>query len=155
MKQGWIILASLISVVGASLIGLRSCQRTGWERTLLGSFPGFEYTGNITNMPVSTLHIPSHGRLEVYELESQLGPLLVHRAETGAVRWSRLLVAERRFENGRVEYQWVRELRLEGIERNNGGYKVRITCDWDWGGREGGLIDLESDYDFKGFRLSW
>jgi hypothetical protein len=31
------------------------------------------------------------------------------------------------------------KLRLQRIERDRQGYGVFFTCDWDWGGKEGGL----------------
>lgn len=49
----------------------------------------------------------------------------------------------------------MRELRLQGLERRNTNYVVFISCDWDWGGREGGMIELDNDYGFKSFSLSW
>ena len=155
MKTRSIILVSLIAVIGASLLGLRSCQRAGWERSLMGPYSGFQFAGDITNEPVSTLSIVSHGRLEVYELASQIGPVLVLRSAAGAIQWSRLLVPEQQLDDGRVKQAWVRELRLEKLERDKNSYEVLFSCDWDWGGKEGGLIDLDSDYGFKSFRISW
>jgi hypothetical protein len=155
MKSQWIVLVSLIALIGLSVLGLRSCQRAGWERSLWGPYSGLQFTGEITNTPVSALLIPLHGRLEVYELASQTGPVLVLRSKTGAVQWSRLLVPERRLDDGQLQQAWVRELRLEQLKQGDNGHQVLITCDWEWGGREGGLIDLDSNYGFKGFRLSW
>jgi hypothetical protein len=54
-----------------------------------------------------------------------------------------------------MEHAGVRQLRLQRIERDNQGYEVFFTCDWDWGGKEGGLIELGSDCEFKSFSVSW
>lgn len=149
------IVGSIIAVTSASVIGLHSCQRAGWERLLLGPFSGLEFTGDVTNKPVSTLSIPSHGRLEVYELASQIGPVLVLRSENGALQWSRLLVPELKMDDGKVKYDAVRELRLHKLERDKNGYEILFVCVWDWGGKEGGLINLNRDGEFNSFRLSW
>ena len=54
-----------------------------------------------------------------------------------------------------MERAGVRQLRLERIDRDSQGYRVFFTCDWDWGGKEGGLIDLDREYGFRSFRISW
>ena len=155
MKAVGIAIATLIPLLGVSIVGLRSCQREGWERTLFGPYAGIPFTGDLTNPPASVLPIPSHGRLEVHELPSHTAPVVALRSEQGVIQWSRLLVPERHLDDGRTEHAGVRELRLHRLERDRVGYEVFITCDWDWGGREGGLIDLDSAYGFKSFRLSW
>ena len=155
VKTTWIVLAALVALTAASVLGIRSCQRAGWESLLRGPYAGLPFTGDLTNRPVSVLGVPSHGKLEVYELASQSAPVLVLRSDAGAIQWSRVLVPEQRFDNGRVERAGVREVRLQRLERDKHGHAVFFTCDWDWGGKEGGLIDLDSDYGFKSFRISW
>lgn len=155
MKAAWIVIAILIAMLGASILGIRSCQRAGWEATLRGPYVGMGFTGDLTNPPVSVLLIPPNRKLEVYEFTSQTAPVLVLRSETGAVQWSRLLVPEQRFNDGQVRRAGVRELRLQKLERDRNGHEVFFSCDWDWGGREGGLIDLDGQYAFKSFRISW
>jgi hypothetical protein len=149
-----ITIALAVSLI-ASVLGIRSCQRAGWESSMYGPYVGFPFTDPLTNSPVSVLPVPSVGKLEVYELVSHTNPVLVLRSEAGAVQWSRLLVPEQRFDNGRVERAGVREVRLQKLEHDTHGHEVFFTCDWDWGGREGGLIDLDSQYGFKSFRISW
>ena len=153
-KTIWAALV-LIALLVAGFFGLRSCQREGWVRTLKGPYTGNPITGTFTNSPVSVLTLPSRGRLEVHEVASQAAPALVLRSENGAVQWARLLVPERRLDDGRVEHAGVRELRLRRIEPGGAGYAVLFSCEWDWGGKEGGLIDLDSEYGFKSFRISW
>jgi len=154
VRMSLIVTGTLIAVFG-SLWGLRSCQREGWERMLYGPYEGVAFTDDLTNSPASVLTIASHGRLEIYELPSETAPVLAPRSEDGTIQWSRMLVPQRRLDDGRTERAAVRELRLHRVERDRDGYEVFITCDWDWGGREGGLIDLDGDYGFKSFRLSW
>jgi hypothetical protein len=155
VKTAWIVLAALVALIAASVLGIRSCRRAGWESSLRGPYVGLPFTGVLTNRPASVLAVSSHGKLEVYELASQSAPVLVLRSDAGAIQWSRVLVPEQRLDNGRVERAGVREVRLQRLERDKHGHEVFFTCDWDWGGREGGLIDLDSDYGFKSFRISW
>lgn len=155
MKRTLIIAVTLVALLAASLLGIRSCQRAGWESSLRGPYVGLPFTGDLTNPPVSVLAVQSRGEIQVYELASHTNPVLVLRSGAGAVHWSRLLVPEQRLDNGRVERAAVREVRLRKLERATHGHQVFFTCDWDWGGREGGLIDLDSEYGFKSFRISW
>lgn len=150
-----IIFLFLVATIGAGAFGLHSCQRAGWERSLMGPYSGREYTGELTNEPVSIISIPLHGRLEVYEPASENAPVLAMRSEAGAIQWSRLLLPERKTGNGQVQQAWVRSLRLEKLDQNRNGCEVLLTCDWEWGGKERGLIDLDSHFEFKSFRLSW
>jgi hypothetical protein len=155
VKTTLIITLALAALLAASVFGLRSCQRAGWESSLYGPYAGLPFTGDLTNSPVSVLAVPSRGELQVYEFASHSNPVLVLRSGTGVVEWSRLLVPEQRFGDGSVERAGVSELRLKRLQRDKDGHEVFFTCDWDWGGREGGLIDLDSVYGFKSFRISW
>lgn len=155
VKTTAIILVALVTVLAASVLGIRSCQRAGWESSLRGPYAGLQFSDPITNSPVSVLPVPSGGRLEVYEPVSYTNPVLVLRSQSGAVQWSRLLMPEERFGDGRVERTSVRELRLTRLEHDKQGHDVVFTCGWDWGGKERGLISLDSTYAFKSFRISW
>ena len=155
VKTTLIIALALVALLAASVFGLRSCQRAGWESSLRGPYVGLPVTGDLTNSPVSVLAVPAHGELQVYELASHTNPVLVLRSATGAVQWSRLLVPEQRLGDGPLERAGVRELRLKRLECDKNGHEIFFTCDWDWGGREGGLINLDSEYGFKSFRISW
>jgi hypothetical protein len=155
VRRPLIIALALVVLLAAGAWAVRSCQRAGWESSLRGPYAGLPFTADLTNSPVSVLPIPSRGQLEVYELVSYTNPVLVLRSGTGAIQWARLLVPEQRFGDGRTGRAGVRELRLKRLNRAKHGYEALFTCDWDWGGREGGLIDLDSEYGFKSFRISW
>ncbi len=155
MKQTVFRIVIATALLAALVFGMQSCQRKGWEATLIGPFPGLPYGGAFTNAPVSSLNVSPAGCLEVHEFAGLTAPVLVLRAQDGSVRWSRLLLPERRHDNGTVERAGVRDLKLREWEKRETGYCIRMTCDWDWGGPEAGLIDLNNDFGFESFRISW
>ena len=109
----------------------------------------------MTNPPVSVLILPSRGRLEVHELQSYTNPVVLLRSLSGDVQWSRLLIPEKARQDGTVDHASLRELHLQSCEQRGTGSVIFVTCVWDWGGKEGGLIELDADYGFKSFSLSW
>lgn len=126
-----------------------------WEASLMGPYDGVPFTETTSSRPVSTLFVHGYGQLEVHEISDQTVPLLLLRAPDGGVRWQRLLQPERRYKDGSASTAFLRELRLHRIQRDPVGYRVQLSCDWEWGGREGGLIYLNPDFSFRGFALSW
>lgn len=155
MKTVWITVVLAIAALVVCLLGFRACQRAGWESTLRGPYEGVPFAGDLTNQPVSVLPVSAHAKLEVYEVANLKGPVLLLRSDSGRTVWSRLLVPMQKFDGEQIERASVRELRLLKSKRRSGGYEVSFSCDWDWGGREGGLINLDKDYGFKSFRISW
>jgi hypothetical protein len=152
-----VILVTLILMGGltAGVWGLRSFSYRFWERTLDGPFLGATFTGSMTNAPASVLAVPLHGQLEVHELKSMTNPVVVLRSADGTVRWSRVLIPEKKRTDGTLDRAGLRQLRLQSLERRNTNYVVLITCDWDWGGKEGGMIELDNNCGFNSFSLSW
>jgi hypothetical protein len=155
VKKTLFILVPCLATLVVGFFGLRSCERQFWERTLHGPFTGVAYTGIITGTPASVLAIPSHGQLEVHETQTRTNPIVLLRLPTGEVQWSRLFIPQQKSQDGVVEHAGLRELRLRSWERRSTGSVVFVTCDWDWGGREGGLVELDLDYGFRSFSLSW
>jgi hypothetical protein len=155
LKPKLIITVAFLILVAAGVLGMRSWRRAGWESSLRGPYPGLPFADVFTNSPASVLLVPSGGQLEVYELVAHTNPVLVLRSETGAVKWSRLLMPEQRLRDETVERASVRGLRLKRLEHHKQGHEVLFTCDWDWGGKESGLIDLDTEYGFKSFSISW
>lgn len=154
-KSVWILIVCCLASLVAAFFGLRSCQRQVWERTLYGPYTGAAYSGSITTAPVSVLAIPARGQLEVHEIPAYTNSLVLLRSPAGAIQWSRLLVPEKRQTDGTMYRASLRELRLHNWERRGTVSVVFITCVWDWGGREGGLIELDKDYEFRSFKVSW
>jgi len=44
---------------------------------------------------------------------------------------------------------------LNEIKTGKDGYKVMLSCDWIGGGKEGGIIYLNTNYTFRSFSLGW
>lgn len=155
MKKTLLILVPCLAAVLVGFFGLRFYGRQYWERTLLGPFAGEAYVGNVTGTPTSVLAIPTRGQLEVYETNSRANPVVLLRSPAGEVQWSQLFVPEYKTADGTLERPGLRELKLRRWERRGTGPVVFVTCDWDWGGREGGMIEMDENYGFRNFRLSW
>ena len=141
--------------LAATIWRMRSCSHAFWERTLAGPFTGTAFIGDITTAPTSMLAIPSHGQLEVHDVQSQTNSIVLLRSADGGVQWSRLFVPEKKQPDGTVRRAGLRNLRLLTLEQRSTNYVVFIACDWDWGGKEGGIIELGNDYVFRSFSLSW
>ena len=155
MKKPLRILLLVSVAILAAFLVLRSIGLRLWERSLSGPFTGVPYTGSITTAPTSALTIPSHGQLEVHELPSHPNPVVLLRSESGDIQWARLFLLEKKRPDGTIEHAGLRELRLRRWQQRSPGSVVFVSCDWDWGGKEGGLIELDADFGFKSFLLSW
>jgi len=121
----------------------------------MGPYAGGAYAPPIQTQPVSVLVVLGIGQLEVHEPPAEIVPVLALRASDGTVRWAQLLRPGRRNEDGSVSTAFIRDVRLRRIQRTSGGYRVRLSCFWEWGGHEGGLIYLNPDYTFRDFALGW
>ncbi len=153
-KSLWILLLVSVAILAAFLV-LRSVGQRLWELKLWGPYTGVLYNGSITTSPTSVLTIPSHGQLEVHELQSHTNPVVLLRSESGDIQWSRLFLPEKKLQDGTIEHAGLRELRLLRWEPRSPDSVVFVSCNWDWGGKERGLIELDADYEFKSFSLSW
>ena len=143
------------AILGAGLWGLHSFALLMWEATLRGPFTGVTYAGIITSTPSSVLSVPPHGQLEVHELPGNTNPVVMLRSPNGKVEWARLFLPEKKWDDGKVQTFWLRELRLEKMEQRSTNAVVWISCDWEYGGKEGGLIFLDPEFGFDHFKLSW
>gem|GEM_PF-1237450 len=155
MKKTLWILATFAAILVAAFLVLGSWSRKFWERTLDGPFTGLAYSGSITTAPVSVLTVPSRGQLEVHELPSYTNPVILLRSPAGDIRWARLFLPEKQRQDGSANHSALHELRLRTWEQRRTGPVVFVVCNWDWGGREGGLIELDADFGFRSFSLSW
>lgn len=120
----------------------------------MGPFTGAVFTGALSSQPTSTLPLSGAARLEFYEVPEASVPVLVLRRGS-AVQWSRLLLPQRQEEDGSISTAAIRDARFRRCIFATSGVRVFFTCDWDWGGHEGGLIHLSSDLVFDHFGISW
>ena len=148
-----VVIGATAAVI-ASGLALHSCQQRYWEHTLRGPFTGAPYTAGITTAPVSVLRMPSGGQLEVHEPSSSNAVVLL-RSPNHDIRWTHVLIPEKKLPDGAIETTWVRELRLNRVQRRSSGWAVFVLCNCGWGGREGGIIYLDPAGNFQKFALSW
>lgn len=143
-----------VALLAAAFLGFRIFAFRFWERSLTGPFTGIAYTGTLPSQPTSTLPLSVDSRLEFYEVPDASVPVLVLRHGT-AVQWSQLLLPQRQQPNGSTSTASIRDARLQRRVFTLSGTRALFTCDWDWGGREGGLLYLASDKSFDHFGISW
>ena len=136
------------------VLGFRYFAFRFWERTLKGPFTGAAYSGTLPAQPTSTLPLSSDARLEFYEVSGASVPVLVLR-RGGSVQWSRLLLPQRHESDGSTSTAAIRDARFQRRVFTVSGSCALFTCDWDWGGREAGLVYLASDTSFNHFGISW
>ena len=155
MRRAWKVVAVLVAATALSVFGVQRCASSFWETTLWGPYTGTAYTEPIRTQPASILPVSGVGQLEVYEMEGETVPVVALRTRDQKVQWAQLVRPERRNDDGTVTAAFIRDLRLRKIQRDPNGYRVRVTCFWEWGGREAGLIFLTPDHTFRDFALSW
>ncbi|MGV3533052.1 MAG: hypothetical protein ACO1QR_11835 [Chthoniobacteraceae bacterium] len=155
MRRAWKVVAVLVTATALSVLGVQRCASSFWETTLWGPYTGTAYTQPIRTKPASILPVPGVGQLEVHEVEGETVPVLALRTSDQKIQWAQLLRPERRSDDGTLTTAFIRDLRLRKIQRDSNGYRVSLTCFWEWGGREGGLIFLNPDHSFRAISLSW
>jgi len=150
----WFGIALVVLVVCINAFKRSASQH--WERTLAGPFLGTNYTGEIAGEPISSLKLSDQATLQVFRVSASDNPVLCLRNELShSNTWCRLLVPEQVKSNGTLQRGKIHNISLQSCISTESGYKVRVLCDWVWGGQEGGLIYLSSDYSFTGFALGW
>jgi hypothetical protein len=158
MRRASRILLAAGNCVVALFLFLKYVYNPVWDGTLMGPYPGRPYEGDLPKGPAAFFAVDSV-RLEVYETAGTNNPILVIRSERGDVLSRALLVPERRNGERDVIAATVRDLRMHKRKLYSchglGGPIILITCDWEWGGREGGLLCLKDDLSFGEMWLSW
>ena len=138
----------------AGVIGFRAFTFKMWEGTLFGPFKGRPFAGELSSQPSSSLQIGNDATLELHESAQFSAPILALRRD-GHIEWARVLQPERPLRDGTFETAGVRDAQLRKRIATHSGTRVLFSCDWDWGGRESGLIYLASDQSFDHFGISW
>ena len=155
MRRAWKVIAVLVVATVLTIFGVQRCGSSFWEATLWGPYTGTAHTQPIRTQPASILPVSGVGQLEVHEVTGETVPVLAMRGSDRRIVWAQLLRPERRDKEGVITTAFIRDLRLRKIQPDPNGYRVRLTCFWEWGGREGGLIFLNPDHSFRAFALSW
>ncbi len=137
------------------VVSLATVRERYYVATMYGPYRGLEYSGGLPSTSISELRLKSGGRLAVYTLPEALAPVLVLWSATGERRWARTMLPVQRYTDGTEKEAWLKELKLHQLRRSGDGFVVDLSCDWELGGREGGRLYLDSDYNFREFKLSW
>ena len=125
---------------------------------LWGPYVGETYTGELQLLPVSSLELPGVN-LEVHQVPGLENAILVCRSVSGHILSQTALIPTRTDENSQTIPPSISEMELVSvyhpIRLTNETVCVYVHCDWEWGGREGGLLFLDENFNFKELWLSW
>lgn len=124
-----------------------------WEPHLLGPYMGEKYGGRLTGAPSSTIAVKDKSA-ELYKTLDSRGPVLALRGRDGAVMWSYVLVPSD-VVDGETNTWRINDIRFRRVKRTGSGSKLYVSCDWDHGGVEMGVVYLDANLSFKGISISW
>ena len=124
-----------------------------WERTLSGPFSGEPYVGRIATAPSNSLALSKNYVLDVHWEPGISNPIVRLRNADGMFPWAHVLAPH--FEEQKTPQVRISELTLREVKTSTDGFKVMVSCDWNAGGKEGGIIYLNKDYTFRSFALGW
>lgn len=145
-----VLLALLVGcIAGGRLLAFRV-----WEAAMFGPYTGTPFAGSLEGEASSLLELGEGAVLELHPVPGRKVPVLALR-RAGRVEWTRVLQPERTLAGGQTETTGIREAELVRRVFTRSGTRVLFNCDWDWGGREGGLIYLKPDQSFDHFSISW
>lgn len=144
----------VLLVIGTIWV-LRSTAGWYWEKTLLGPYAAVDYDNKLTQSPVSELSLDKDRRLAVYEPRPAEAPVIALISAVGSRYWAKVLSLQETNSSGVPQRLWVKQVRLSSVKKVSSGYKVKILCEWQRGGKEQGLILLNQDGSFKSVWLSW
>lgn len=148
----FIVVAAFAIIGGLNL--MEKARFSAWERMLKGPYLGAEASapGASTNLSLS---LANGTTLTLFE-DADQGTVLSFRDVSGQSRWSRLLIAEEQSKEGNgTNRTKLRNVSFQEVKKTKDGLKVVFICDWDWGGREQGVIYLSPELDFRSFAVGW
>ena len=143
----------ILTLMSASVVFTACDQKSGWERTLMGPFKGEPYIKEPSSAPVSTLFVSEKIVLSVHWESGTTDPVLCLRNAAGLLAWAQLLIP--RVEGSDKPQGQITQLSLNEIVPTKDGYKIKMSCEWTAGGKEGGIVNLNKDYTFSDFALGW
>jgi len=157
MKKAFIIILAL-AIATAAVLGVKHFSKKKWEATLKGPYEGKANIAKITGSPFSSLVMPG-GEVEIYYPANENNPVLVCRSDSGEIISQTSLIPSRTDEKDKVQTAYVKQLELRKpyscTFHDCEGIHVLFRCDWEWGGKQGGLLTLNDDLTFKEMWLSW
>ncbi len=162
MRKKLLIITFALALPIVSIAGCLGClmfvHNPMWDGTLMGPYIGVTYEEEVVGEPVSSLNLKDAG-LAIYEIEEKDNPVLIIRSKEGDLLSQTLLLPEKEYEDGEVLKAFLKDLRLHRrqyfSQHAGDGITVLITCNWEWGGKEAGLLCLNNDFSFKEMWLSW
>jgi len=154
--MGVALAAATVVLLCLGLKTFSTMQFRYWERTLKGPYIGHPCLETNLGLPSSTLVLESADILEMYVRPNSAVPLLTLKSPHGYTKWVHCLEA-RELTGASSNQVWaIHEMRLKGVaEASKSGYKILVSCDWDNGGKENGLIYLTRNASFEKFALGW
>lgn len=137
------------------MLVLHACgrQESGWEKALMGPFRGEPFNEELIAKPESSLQLPTNKSMEVHWQSRTSDPIIRLCDENGMPIWARVLVP--RLEGQNEPRGRITQMTLNEIKASTGGFKIKLSCDWTGGGKEGGMIYLDTNYAFRSFALGW
>ena len=118
-----------------------------------GPYIGAKFVGTLSSQPVSSVSLSEQFTLNVHWESATNAPILSLCDSGGRSLWSRLVVPVL-FGEETPRGQIV-ELQLTSSRKIRTGLLVSLLCDWTGGGKEAGVIILDTNYNFRSFSLDW
>lgn len=134
-------------------LGARRVQQGAWERFLI-SFQGEPFTGEIQGSPSSSLQLSDGYSVLLYERGTN-HPVLVMRSPTASNLWKQALIPKDTASDGSARRGIIHDINFKSAKSYRGGIKIYVSCNWFWGGEEGGIIYIGPDHALERFALSW
>jgi hypothetical protein len=152
-KRALAIITSGTLLVLLAYLGARRVQQGAWERFLI-PFQGEPFVGEIQGSPASSLQLADGYSLSLFR-QGTNHPVLVMRSPTGSNLWKQALIPQNAASDGSIRRGLIHDMDLKFAKHYRDGQKIFVSCDWYWGGQEGGIIYIGPDQTYKSFALSW
>lgn len=149
------LFAVFLGVIFLLGVAFNKLQRAGYERLMFGPYYGKLFVGEPAGPVISSLKLTQDHLLTIYSHPGETNPVLCLQTSDSKISWCRILVPVQTNNAGGVDEYHISEISLTSTRRFKTGHAVSLSCNWNRGGREGGVIYLSPDYDFQSFKLSW
>jgi len=147
----WVSLVALLLLV--AVLFARNRMSGLWERYLLGPYMGEPYKELLSGSPNSEIRLRDN-LLQQYKTTDSRGPVLALRRSDGKLLWSFLLEPSENVQGKRVTWH-INSITFKEVKFSKSEAKVYISCDWNHGGIENGIIYIDEYLAFKGIAIGW